>query len=76
MFKSDLIGVSSPETDLENLRAYKRVSTKYSDIDTKIYQGTLEKKLKAFGELMAMHKIAEITSSDCKGVQLGVERCH
>ena len=74
MLNPDLIGVSSPETDLENLRAYERVSTKYSDIDTKIYQGTLEKKLKAFAALMALYKAAELTQSDNKTVSLDVER--
>ena len=37
MLKPEMIGLSTPKTDLENLQAYERVSTKYSDIDTKIY---------------------------------------
>ena len=60
MLNTRLIGVSSPESDLEKLQAYQRVSTKYSDIDTKVYQGTLKTKLSAFAQLMAYHKVADI----------------
>ena len=58
MLKPEMIGLSSPQSDLENLQAYERVSTKYSDIDTMVYQSTLETKLRVFGDLLQVHRIA------------------